>query len=176
MSSALKDVELCPVCGLPPEYCEYGGKFDLCKPWLKENHLDLYPDLASLEVTDEMSAATLEAINAREALVGPKRKDPKKMKKEKILTFTLKTRQKHKHMTSVAGLELFDVDIKAATKAFGKKFSSGASAEKNAENLMEITVQGEIMQDLGHLCNELYDIPLECMYIVEGNKKKKLFP
>ena len=70
MSSALIDVELCPVCGLPPEYCEYGGKFDLCKPWLKENHLDLYPDLASLEVTDEMSAATLEAINAREALVG----------------------------------------------------------------------------------------------------------
>ena len=29
------------------------------------------------------------------------------MKKEKILTFSLKTRQKHKHMTSVAGLELF---------------------------------------------------------------------
>lgn len=124
MSSALKDVELCPVCGLPPEYCEYGGKFDLCKPWLKENHLDLYPDLASLEVTDEMSAATLEAINAREALVGtnslrfwrlgPKRKDPKKMKKEKILTFTLKTRQKHKHMTSVAGLELFGLPFCSA--------------------------------------------------------------
>lgn len=55
-----------------------------------------------------------------------------------------------------------DVDIKAATKAFGKKFSSGASAEKNAENLMEITVQGEIMQDLGHLCNELYDVRCCC--------------
>lgn len=54
------------------------------------------------------------------------------------------------------------MDIKAATKAFGKKFSSGASAEKNAENLMEITVQGEIMQDLGHLCNELYDVRCCC--------------
>ena len=29
------------------------------------------------------------------------------MKKEKQLTFSLKTRQKHKHMTTVCGLELF---------------------------------------------------------------------
>lgn len=70
MSAELKEVELCPVCGLPPEYCEFGSKFDLCKPWLKENHLDLYPDLAELEVTDEMTAATLEAINARETVGG----------------------------------------------------------------------------------------------------------
>lgn len=70
MAAELKDVELCPVCGLPPEYCEYGSKFELCKPWLKENHLDLYPDLANFEVTDEMAAATLEAISAREAVVG----------------------------------------------------------------------------------------------------------
>ena len=36
------------------------------------------------------------------------------MKKEKILTFTLKTRQKHKHMTSVAGLELFGLPFCSA--------------------------------------------------------------
>lgn len=70
MSAPLKDVELCPVCGMPPEYCEYGGKFDLCKPWLKENHLDLYPDLANFEVTEEMAEATLNAINARETTTG----------------------------------------------------------------------------------------------------------
>ena len=29
------------------------------------------------------------------------------MKKEKQLTFSVKTRQKHKHMTTVCGLELF---------------------------------------------------------------------
>lgn len=51
-----------------------------------------------------------------------------------------------------------DVDIKAATKSFGKKFSSGASAEKNAENLMEITIQGDIMHELGEYCNELYNV------------------
>ena len=28
---------------------------------------------------------------------------------------------------------------------------------------MEITVQGDIMQDLGHLCNELYEVRLLCV-------------
>ena len=90
------------------------------------------------------------------------------MKKEKVLTFSVKVRQKRKHMTTVCGLELFgrkellewcvDVDIKTATKAFGKKFSCGASAEKNAENMMEITIQGDVAQDLGQACHDLYDV------------------
>jgi translation initiation factor SUI1 len=50
------------------------------------------------------------------------------------------------------------VDIKAATKAFGKKFSCGASSEKNAENMMEVTVQGDVVQELANVCNELYDV------------------
>lgn len=52
------------------------------------------------------------------------------------------------------------MDIKAATKAFGKKFSCGASAEKNVENLMEITIQGDVAQDLGQACFDLYDVGL----------------
>ena len=50
------------------------------------------------------------------------------------------------------------MDIKAATKAFGKKFSCGASSEKNAENMMEVTVQGDVVQELSNVCNELYDV------------------
>ena len=50
------------------------------------------------------------------------------------------------------------MDIKAAIKAFGKKFSCGASSEKNAENMMEVTVQGDVVQELANVCNELYDV------------------
>ena len=50
------------------------------------------------------------------------------------------------------------MDIKAATKAFGKKFSCGASSEKNAENMMEVTVQGDAVQELANVCNELYGV------------------
>ena len=39
------DVEYCGLCGLPPEYCEYGSEPDKCKEWLKENIPDLYEDL-----------------------------------------------------------------------------------------------------------------------------------
>ena len=39
------DVEYCGLCGLPPEYCEYGSEPDKCKEWLKENIPDLYEEL-----------------------------------------------------------------------------------------------------------------------------------
>ena len=50
---------------------------------------------------------------------------------------------------------------------------------------MEVTVQGDVVQELANVCNELYDvvdvvfsnlqIPLECMYVVDGKTRKKLF-
>ncbi|KAL6068671.1 Translation machinery-associated protein 22 [Balamuthia mandrillaris] len=42
-----RDVVYCPMCGLPPEYCEYNTKsvFNRCKPWLLRNYPDLYPQL-----------------------------------------------------------------------------------------------------------------------------------
>lgn len=67
------------------------------------------------------------------------------------------------------------MDIKSAMKTFGKKFSCGASSEKNAENMMEVTIQGDLVVELGELCNELYEIPKECMYVVDGKNRKKLF-
>ena len=39
------DVEYCGLCGLPPEYCEYGSEPDKCKEWMKENIPDLYEEL-----------------------------------------------------------------------------------------------------------------------------------
>ena len=29
------------VCGLPPEYCQYGPKFQQCLPWLREHHPEI---------------------------------------------------------------------------------------------------------------------------------------
>ena len=61
-------------------------------------------------------------------------------------------------MWQMEGVSRVDVDIKAATKAFGKKFSCGASAEKNAENMMEITIQGDLVHALAEACNALSDV------------------
>jgi len=37
------------VCGLPPDFCEFGPSFEQCKPWLKEHCPDLYPELSESE-------------------------------------------------------------------------------------------------------------------------------
>lgn len=39
-------VRYCPVCSLPPEYCEFGSCFDKCLPWILEN----CPEVLSEEV------------------------------------------------------------------------------------------------------------------------------
>jgi len=41
----------CPMCGLPPEFCEFNSKkvFNKCKPWLIKNLPDLYPYLKEEE-------------------------------------------------------------------------------------------------------------------------------
>lgn len=43
-------VVYCPICSMPPEYCEYGPSFERCLPWIRENAADsLNPEyLASL--------------------------------------------------------------------------------------------------------------------------------
>jgi len=38
-------MEYCPVCTLPPEYCEFGPSFERCKPWLRDHHPELYPEV-----------------------------------------------------------------------------------------------------------------------------------
>ena len=34
-------------CSLPPEYCQYTSKFEKCKPWLRDNYPELYPQLVA---------------------------------------------------------------------------------------------------------------------------------
>lgn len=41
-------VVYCPNCSMPPEFCSYSGsKFEKCKPWLRDNFPELYPELFS---------------------------------------------------------------------------------------------------------------------------------
>lgn len=37
--------DVCTVCSLPAEYCEFGPDFEKCKPWLVKNAPELYPAL-----------------------------------------------------------------------------------------------------------------------------------
>lgn len=79
-------------------------------------------------------------------------------------------------MTCITGLEAFDIDIKTVAKALGKKFATGSSVTKvpggNGEG--EITVQGDLSEDIEEWLGEHYpDVPEDNIELVEDKKKKK---
>ena len=57
-------------------------------------------------------------------------------------------RNKRKYVTAVQGLEAFGLDIKKVAKDFGKKFATGSSVTKIPGGGEEITVQGDLSDDL----------------------------
>eukprot|EP00210_Caulerpa_lentillifera_P005453 g5214.t1 len=107
------------------------------------------------------------------------RKGPKKKQAEVVLETT--TRSKKKSITSIHGLDAFDVKLNEAAKACGKKFASGASVNKSASGKEQIDIQvrhscelrfGDFLQ--GDVTYELPDFLLS-LYASKGLRKKHLF-
>ena len=51
-------------------------------------------------------------------------------------------------MTTIQGLELFGVDLKKAAKMMASKFATGASVTKNPQGMDDITVQGDVSDEV----------------------------
>jgi density-regulated protein len=85
-------------------------------------------------------------------------------------------RNKRKFVTSIHGLEAFDVDLKKAAKQLASKFATGASVTKNAQGQDEIVVQGDVSDDVLEMIEEqvgvLKGIPADNVQLVEDRKKK----
>lgn len=82
-------------------------------------------------------------------------------------------RNKRKYVTAVQGLEAFGLDIKKVAKDFGKKFATGSSVTKIPGGGEEITVQGDLSDDIFDYVTETYpDIPEDNVECVEDKKKK----
>lgn len=76
-------------------------------------------------------------------------------------------------MTEVGGLEQFGLDLKKIAKEFGKKFATGSSVTKTASGGEEITVQGDVSDDILDWLTEHYEqIPEDNIELVEDKKKK----
>ncbi len=70
-------------------------------------------------------------------------------------------------MTTVSGLEGFDIKMKDAASKIGKKFGTGASVTKSATGEAEITMQGDLVEEVQAALIELFKIPEEAI-IMEG--------
>ncbi|XP_065055195.1 density-regulated protein-like [Rhopilema esculentum] len=136
------NVLYCGVCGLPPEFCEYGPDFDKCKAWLEQHDPSLLTSIANMNLD---SAEGDDKDNKKRQTRGGKanRQAKKKTAVQKI-TITKEQRSKKKTVTVVNGLSTFEIDLKKASKLFANKFSCGSSVTGDDE----IVIQGDVSYDL----------------------------
>lgn len=83
-------------------------------------------------------------------------------------------RQKRKYVTVVIGLEQHGLELKKVAKELGKKFATGSSVTKTPSGTEEITVQGDVSDDIYDFLEEKYGnvIPEDNMECIEEKKKK----
>lgn len=152
---AAKQVVYCGVCTYPPEYCEFGVSFKRCKEWLADNKPELFENLYSDEALanatstlsvekEEKIHKELEKKQAREE--AKQERELQKKLSSKVVIKRIE-RNKRKHIISISGLEVFNIDMKKLAKTFALKFATGASVTKNAEKKEEILVQGDVSDD-----------------------------
>ncbi|KAF8308808.1 density-regulated protein DRP1 [Clavulina sp. PMI_390] len=184
------NVLYCGVCTWPVEYCEFGSHLTRCKAWLLENHPDVYPKYYSEDaLTAKVGTLSLEAQNKLEKDTAKKEakaeaKAEADEKKKQVIIKRIE-RTKRKHVTTIFGLETFGVDLKKASKLLAQRFATGASVAKNPQGLEEITVQGDVSDDILEIIEDANQgkgssalvgcfkvVPADNVELVEDKKKK----
>ncbi|CCO27506.1 Translation machinery-associated protein 22 [Rhizoctonia solani AG-1 IB] len=175
------NVLYCSVCSFPPEYCEFGSSVTKCKTWLQETHSELFDKYYSEDALQQKAGAlSLEAqakLDKKAADLEAKAdvKAEADLKKKKV-TIKRIERNKRKHVTSIHGLEAFDVDLKKAAKLFAQKFATGSSVTKNPQGQDEIVVQGDVTDDIVEMIENqvgvLKGVPEDNVVCIEEKKKK----
>ncbi|XP_019431121.1 PREDICTED: translation machinery-associated protein 22-like isoform X1 [Lupinus angustifolius] len=180
----------CPICSLPPEYCEFGSDFDKCKPWLIQNVPHIYPDLIkeanendidkvadklqSTGISSGTSAAAATSASKQEVvkrLPGGKIKKKACLDRQEVVIEKV-VRNKRKCITTVKGLELFGIKLSDASKKLGKKFATGASVVKGPTEKDQIDVQGDIAYDIVEFITDTWpDVPEAAIFFIEDGRK-----
>ncbi|CAK9057963.1 Density-regulated protein (DRP), partial [Durusdinium trenchii] len=190
--SPLREIVHCPVDGMPPEYCEYLPTFMACLDWLETHFPNLVlttkkgvtvAEFAAQVRAENEGAEGAEAAGAASkskrggAGMPNKARGGKKGKKgEPGVTIERSQRQKRKYVTSVIGLDTFDVKLKEAAKKLGRRFACGASVNKTADGRQSIDIQGDCIYDLPELLLEYFPaVQKDKITLINEGKKSKAF-
>jgi density-regulated protein len=131
----------------------------------------LSANLSSLSVDAQKRAQKDAAKKEAKAALNEQRESERKAA-AKVLIKRVE-RNKRKYVTVVSGLEEHGLDLKKIAKELGKKFATGSSVTKTASGGEEITVQGDVSDDVYDWLTEKYeDVPEENIDCIEDKKKK----
>jgi density-regulated protein len=131
----------------------------------------LSANLSALSVDAQKRAEKDAAKKTAKAAAAEQRESERKA--EAIVLIKRIERNKRKYVTVVSGLEEHGLDLKKVAKELGKKFATGSSVTKTAAGGEEITVQGDVSDDLYDWLQEKYpDIPEDNLDMKDETKKK----
>ncbi|CAG8475023.1 7243_t:CDS:2 [Paraglomus brasilianum] len=135
-------------------------------------HLQALEDqMASTSLEDNQTTDVEDRKKAREAAKIERELEKKRASK---VVITRIARNKRKCVTSVYGLENFDIDLKKAAKTFANKFACGSSVVKNNQGNDEIVVQGDVSDDLEEFIPATWkNVPEDNIEFVEDKKSRK---
>ena len=162
------EVYYCALCDSPPEYCEFTSKdIKACKESLLKADEDLYEELfGGGEGAEEEGKA---------GAGGKKKKKKGAVEEKKEVHVTILKRGGKKHVTMISGLHTFDVSLKDASKALGKRFACGNSVVEEKEKGQSIQLGGELSEEQFVECvKELFpQVDTTAIKFEEGGNKKK---
>ncbi|CAE7330631.1 TMA22 [Symbiodinium natans] len=166
------DVLYCPVCGLPPDFCQYGPSWEKCKPWCIENVPHYYPELSGVSLEDaKKKAEELNAKGKEKLLPGGK------VKREKSPRVNIRklSRGGRKCVTSVAGLDMFGIKLDDVAKLFKKKFACGCAVVKGENTAPDtVDIQGDFEDEvIDIIVAEWKQVPQEKISVLDAGNKKK---
>ncbi|GBG33774.1 Translation machinery-associated protein 22 [Hondaea fermentalgiana] len=188
--SHLREIVYCPVDGMPPEYCEYLPTFKAALPWLEERFPDLQLTTKKgktvAEVAAQIRADGGELGDAASAVAASKKRGgagmPNKQHasgaggQDKTVTIERSQRQRRKFVTSVVGLDAYDIKLKDAAKKLGRRFACGSTVNKLPNGKQSIDIQGDYIYDMPDLILEYFpSVDKSSIVLIDGGKKSKAF-
>ena len=151
-----------------------------CEEWLENHHPELHTRIYEEALSKDLSTLTVDAQKRAEKDAAKKEaraqaaeaRDAERKAAAKVLIKRVE-RNKRKYVTVVSGLEEHGLDLKKIAKEMGKKFATGSSVTKTPAGGEEITIQGDVSDDLyDWLVDNHKQIPEDNIDCIEDKKKK----
>lgn len=174
-SSSNKEILYCGVCGMPPEYCEYGD-LEKCRPWLEDNApWVLEPlDEAMSNMDLENEDGTRSKKKKKRGGQGPKKRPEIDSSKQTVVV-SRSSRGGKKVVTHVVGLDYFPTcgKIKDICKSLGKRFACSTAVKETATGEKEIVIQGDVLYEIVDVLESMFKIGSDKIKLEEESGKKK---